>query len=505
MYDYILFDLDGTLTDPKEGITKCVQYALAAMGIDEPDLEVLVPFIGPPLKESFMEFYGMSDEDGEKSVEKYRERFNDTGIYENIIYDGIPQMLKKLKESGKTLAVASSKPTVYVERILEYFEIRQYFDVVVGSELDGRRTDKAEVVEEALKQLFGEGAADIEDKKKRTAMVGDRKFDVYGAKSEGVTSVAVAYGHGPMDELKIAKPDFIVRTVAELENLLLRKKDQPKTKPLKVWPILYPALIFYFGRAIGENLGVYLLAMLLNKIPMEIADKLVIWAEKGVSISALSGNGTALVAAISFLFAGVVSWFLFGKTDLKKAAKDRALKHSLLKAPLDYAALLAGATCVGLGVNFVLSLVGFTDAAASYTDAATVQYSATVWVGLLLNVLLVPFAEELIFRGVLYNRLKESLDYRRAIIVSALFFAIYHQNIVSGVYAFLLGCVIAFCYEKTGRFWVPVLVHALCNAAAYICTVCELKANWIVAAVLVLAGVFLIMYINKPTTVTCEE
>ena len=111
MYDYILFDLDGTLTDPKVGITTCVQYALKGMGIEEPDLEKLTPFIGPPLKDSFMQFYGLDSEQAEKAIALYRERFSDIGLFENEIYPGIPQMLHALKAKGKRLAISSSKPT----------------------------------------------------------------------------------------------------------------------------------------------------------------------------------------------------------------------------------------------------------------------------------------------------------------------------------------------------------------------------------------------------------
>ena len=125
MKKYFLFDLDGTLTDPKEGITTCVQYALHSLGIEEPDLDRLESFIGPPLKDSFMEFYGMDEEQAQAAVKKYRERFNDKGLYENEIYPGIAPMLQMLSEKGFRLAVASSKPTVFVEKILEHFGIRQ--------------------------------------------------------------------------------------------------------------------------------------------------------------------------------------------------------------------------------------------------------------------------------------------------------------------------------------------------------------------------------------------
>ena len=216
MFEYILFDLDGTLTDPKEGITKCVQYALASVGIDEPDLDKLEPFIGPPLHESFMEFYGFDREMAMKLVEKYRERFKDTGIFENVIYPGIADMLKSLKEAGCKISIASSKPTVLVERILEHFDIRKYFDSVVGSNLDGTRTKKEEVVEEALYQL--------QCLKEKTAMVGDRKFDIEGARAFGLTGIGVSFGYAAENELQEAGADYIVDTVEELQKLLLSRR-----------------------------------------------------------------------------------------------------------------------------------------------------------------------------------------------------------------------------------------------------------------------------------------
>ena len=202
MKRYLLFDLDGTLTDSKLGITTCVQYALRAFGIEEPDLDKLEPFIGPPLSDSFQNFYHMSREQAQAAVEKYRERFRDVGIFENQVYPGIPKMLRTLKERGMHLAVASSKPEVFVERILEHFHLREYFEAVVGSELDGRRGKKEEVMEEALGRLFGQAPVE----KDQVYMIGDRRFDMEGAQSMGVESVGVSYGYGSLQELKEAGP-----------------------------------------------------------------------------------------------------------------------------------------------------------------------------------------------------------------------------------------------------------------------------------------------------------
>lgn len=214
MYKYILFDLDGTLTDPKIGITSCVQYALHKLGIEETDLDKLEPFIGPPLLDSFREFYGFDEEKGQQAVVYYRERFSTVGLFENNIYPGIAQMLERMKQAGRRLAVASSKPVVFVKQILEHFEILSYFDVVVGSELDGTRVKKEEVVEEALRQLRCDvNGHDI-------VMVGDRKYDIEGAKTYGIDSIGVAYGYAACGELEEAGADVIVETVEELERAL---------------------------------------------------------------------------------------------------------------------------------------------------------------------------------------------------------------------------------------------------------------------------------------------
>ncbi|MEZ3474987.1 MAG: HAD hydrolase-like protein [Lachnospiraceae bacterium] len=219
MFEYILFDLDGTLTDPKLGITSSVQYALRALGIEEPSLDRLEPFIGPPLADSFREFYGLEGERLATAVDKYRERFATQGIFENEIYPGIPQMLADLKAKDKLLAIASSKPTLFVEQILEHFEIRKYFDHVVGSNMDGTRGTKEEVVEETLRQMLTVEMTPAQ-KRDAVAMVGDRKFDIEGARAHGITSVGVLFGYAPEGELEEAGADYIVNSVRSLQVLL---------------------------------------------------------------------------------------------------------------------------------------------------------------------------------------------------------------------------------------------------------------------------------------------
>lgn len=213
-YEYILFDLDGTLTDPKEGITKSVAYALESFGIHVEDLDSLCKFIGPPLKESFMVYYGLDDAQGEQAVEKYRERFAVTGLFENKVYPGIREMLELLKEQGKTLLVATSKPSIYARQILEHFDLMKYFIFLSGSELDGTRVDKAEVITYALQENK------IQDLSK-VIMIGDREHDIIGANKNGIDSIGVLYGYGCREEFEKNHASYVAKQVEELKEILL--------------------------------------------------------------------------------------------------------------------------------------------------------------------------------------------------------------------------------------------------------------------------------------------
>lgn len=222
MYQYLLFDLDGTLTDSKEGIIKCVQYALEKIGIIEKDVEKLKVFVGPPLQESFKMMYGFDDETTNKAIAYYRERFKPIGMFENKVYDGIPELLKTMKEHGKINLIASSKPEVFVKTILEHFDILKYFDIVVGASLDESRNSKEAVIEEALSQLkMADQNGQYSDDK--CVMIGDRKYDINGAKYFGLRNIGVSYGFAPEGELEEAGAEVIVDTVEELTQVLLSK------------------------------------------------------------------------------------------------------------------------------------------------------------------------------------------------------------------------------------------------------------------------------------------
>lgn len=208
----ILFDLDGTIVDSGPGITKCAQYALAFFGIEEPELSNLRFFVGPPLMDSFMGHYGFSEEKAKLAVGKYRERYHKTGIFECELYPGVCRMLKNLKEAGHKIALASSKPESSCETILNHFEIRKYFDEVVGAEMNGPRNAKKDVLLEALRRL---------DKKAQDCvLVGDTRFDALGAEALGMECIGVSYGYGTKEELQNAGAKPVLSNIQEVERYL---------------------------------------------------------------------------------------------------------------------------------------------------------------------------------------------------------------------------------------------------------------------------------------------
>ena len=211
----ILFDLDGTLTNPKTGIPRSVQYALRHFGIDEPDPDKLCPFIGPPLRTSFKTFYNFTDEEAAEGVQAYREYFAVKGIWENEVYEGIPELLKRLKEAGNRLMVATSKPEIFAGKILKHFDLDQWFEFVGGADLEETRVEKADVIRYVLEREHLAFSDHI-------VMVGDRSHDVLGAKANGIPTVGVLFGFGSEAELKDAGARWIVRDVRELGELLYR-------------------------------------------------------------------------------------------------------------------------------------------------------------------------------------------------------------------------------------------------------------------------------------------
>lgn len=213
MYEIILFDLDGTLTDPGAGITSSVAYALNQFDIVVEDKTELYKFIGPPLQESFEQYYKFSPKQAKAAVEYYREYYRDKGIFENLVYEGIEKLLKTIYDSGKQMIVATSKPELFARKILEHFGLAKYFSYIAGANMDGTRTKKNEVITYALEKCKITDYAKV-------VMIGDREHDVIGAGKVGIDSIGVLFGYGDYEELKRAGASYIAENIEDIYAII---------------------------------------------------------------------------------------------------------------------------------------------------------------------------------------------------------------------------------------------------------------------------------------------
>lgn len=495
MSQVILFDLDGTLTDPLEGITKSVQYALDKMGIVEDNLDHLKKYIGPPLKDSFMEFAGMTEEQAEQAIVYYRERFQDTGIFENVLYDKIPELLELLQINDKVLGVASSKPEIFVKRILKHFEIDSYFHVVVGSELDGTRVKKAEVIEEALRRIG------MQEQRDKVIMVGDRKHDVYGAISCGIQCVGVSYGYGSVEELENSGAVYIAETVEDLailaspndeettehvesirnvqmetlvdfslsqdendgENPVEEEKKIPAVEPVKrgtarnIWRSIYPVLIHYVV-SIGAMVGAitYFMMGVLERSSGKVQTETILQQVMETSLYQL---------IVTSILAGAIAFLMYRKDQRKRKEGQLGKGADAVWCPpvVWYAVIvLAVAGCQIL--NDLLILLKLNELFPGYTQVTQLTMeNQPVWLLIVTVGMVAPIAEELVFRGLVFRRMKDWLKPSAAIILSALFFGLYHGNIVQFLYASILGMLLALMYHRTGTLWTAIVAHMAAN------------------------------------------
>lgn len=213
----ILFDLDGTLTDPFLGITRSVAYSLKSFGIEVDDLETLKPFIGPPLDVSFREYYHMDEAQSWKAVEKYREYFSKKGLFENKVYEGMEGFLQSLLNMDMKLYVCTSKPEVFAKEILDHFSLTPYFTDIYGATLDGSLKNKGDVIAHCIKQE----QLNIQD----CMMVGDRQHDIVGAHQNQIPCIGVLYGYGSLEEFQEYHCDYIAKDLIELKKIIEEWKD----------------------------------------------------------------------------------------------------------------------------------------------------------------------------------------------------------------------------------------------------------------------------------------
>lgn len=214
-FDAVLFDFDGTVADTGEGVFLCVRYAIDAHGLEQPSDEEIRKFIGPPMIVSYHTLYPqLSNDEVQSLMQSYREKYAEVGLYKYKLYDDITELLKKLNENGIKTAVASSKPQEALQNIIKVSGIDKYFDCIVGADRNYTDSDKATIVEEAIKRT---GVTD----KRRVLMVGDRKYDIVGAHKAGIACAAVLFGYGSQEEFDEYRADYVVKSFKEVEKIVL--------------------------------------------------------------------------------------------------------------------------------------------------------------------------------------------------------------------------------------------------------------------------------------------
>ena len=453
MSQVILFDLDGTLTESGEGIINCVQYALEKLGKKEEHPENLQCFIGPPLKEQFMKYAGLGEEEGEKAVVYYRERYTTTGIFENRLYPKIPELLELLKINNKILAVASSKPEVYVKQILEHFQIADYFTAI----------------------------------------------DVQGAISCGLQCIGVAYGYGSREELEKAGAVYIADSVEDLgilaspndeettenvesvRNIIpdrekVKKYEIPETRKLgkeekempepakkkekfrystagQIWRLIYPFLIHY-GATLLATIALYLVYLI---------------QAGGLQETASAGqrliNSTLYVTLIGDLTAAMILYLFYRKDQMhRKEGFSGTGKAFVWAPPVIWFSVIILAIATGQFLNDLINGLHLNDLFTGYSEVSEQAFSGQP-VGLMILVvgIIGPICEELMFRGIVFHRLKDWVKPQAAIVISALLFGIYHGNVVQFFYATCMGVMLAIIYDKTGTLWISIVAHIAAN------------------------------------------
>ena len=487
----ILFDLDGTLTDSGPGIVASVQYALEKMGKPEPDPENLKCFVGPPLKTQFMSYAGFTEEEAIKAVEFYRERYVQTGMFENELYPGIEELLVYLKDHGCILAVASSKPEEFCKQIIEHFCLTGYFTEIVGSGMDETLTTKPEVIETALERLG------MSDKRPDVVMVGDRAYDVMGAHECGIQCVGVSYGYGSMEELIKAGVTYVAESVEELEILAenadqelevevdsidlqtmeteqlkrieaeggkdpetdSKNRSEYKKEPmaLKVWRIFYPILI---------HLGISLLVSTAATVVISFVALALLGITEPEALTELI-NSQLLLLLAGYSLISIPILYIFKRSDDKRRASG-LYKYTKVPARNRSTATFLGAALLGISLcqllNDLITLSHLNDIFPSYSKIEAEMFEGqSLGLIFLAAVILAPIAEELVFRGLVQRRIRDYFGPLAGIVGSSLLFGIYHGNMVQFVYATLLGLFMALCLEKSQTLLSTIIFHVMAN------------------------------------------
>ncbi|HCT90257.1 MAG TPA: hypothetical protein DF613_02565 [Lachnospiraceae bacterium] len=484
----ILFDLDGTLTDSGPGIMRSVQYALEKMGRPVVDLQALRCFVGPPLKEQFMAYAGFDDGEALEAIRYYRERYTDKGMFENEVYPGVEDILKLLVDRGRILAVASSKPEVYVRQILDHFGLSVYFREIVGAELNGR-TSKSEVIEEALKRLG------MSNHRQAVLMVGDRDYDVIGAHHCGLQCIGVSYGYGSREELQKAGAAYVADSVSALavlaesdeddetvetnsidmgnfleepvpstsESRSVRIKPDPRepvqgeTVGKKIWRVIYPLLLHFAITTAVTTVGDSFIAIVAIFL-LGITDQ--------AEIMEMMTNSVVLLTGVANLVSMPVQLKLIQSDRHRRKSQQYHYKSRPGKD--SSASVMLGVVLSSMAlcqiINDLIMFSGISRIFPGYDQTSTRVFGGqSIFMLLAVVVIVSPVIEELVFRGLLQQRIRDYLGRGWAIGLTAVTFGIYHGNVVQFIYASLVGVFLGCVLERTQDMRAPIVAHIVAN------------------------------------------
>ena len=430
--------------------------------------------------------------------------FSVTGKYENVLYPGMGALLHDLKASGATLAIASSKPTVYVEDILVHFGIREYFDIVVGSELDGRRVHKEEVVAEVLSQLAARGESDPD----KMVMIGDRSFDVEGAKAIGAHCIAVSYGYAQPGELENAGAEIIVRDVEGLRSVLLGGTQAGNSaqagsgtqagnsaqagRDTQTGNSAQAGKRHAGRKQRGDRLKFPFRALPRQRCQNEDQIRAVLecsWSQRTGDVCLLCNqspnqqrNFDGGIDCVCHRAAGAGGLFLQFLAECGERTLDVRCIYNLLRNlaqkirlhsikeidKLSIVPMVILAAAIAIGMNGVLTLTELYRFSPTFQRVSEMQFDTPVWLGIISYGILAPLGEEIVFRGVVYGQLRKVLKVPYAVVLSGLAFGLFHGNLVQAVYATVIGCLLALVYEWYGTIAAPMLFHSVANLFVYV-------------------------------------
>ncbi|MBQ6468998.1 MAG: HAD hydrolase-like protein [Lachnospiraceae bacterium] len=464
MWRTILFDLDGTLVDSTEGMVRSVQNALYSVGKTETDMRNLRRFIGPPLRQAFREYASLTEEEADRAAEAYRAFYNTQGMYIASAYPMVREMLYALKRAGMTLGAVTSKETAQAVRTLQDLQLAQFFDVIIGCRPNETDVPKGALIEQALTVLGRQNA------REEVVFAGDRFYDMQAARGAGIGAVGAAYGYGSAEELIDSGAGCVAGNVTELARILLRggqpvrrgNAGAPVTFGQKFLQILIPLLIWFGITNIISAIGGAVYGVI----------KVGEYASSGQDIS---NAGQAIlqelmnsdIAALNMILSGIgslvsipVMFAIFKKDTLRMTGKKTSLRAE--KKPGWFNALTA--LFMGFGISVTINIIIAVTPIGEWMyemnpDRYDMLSSLPPWGMFIVTCLLAPILEELLFRAVIFRRMRQFTGYMTAAFVSALLFGIVHFDVVTGIAAFIIGVIMAMLYEYTGSIFTSMLFH----------------------------------------------